>query len=385
MKDLKPRYCGLVIGLLLMCSPSAFGKNSITLSLQSDIYTDDDSPETKGVEMAVPFQLTYEHDPFDVMLRAAYADAKVSRDGSADMTLSGVTDTFISASYTYPFATRNPTKALMKLDLNLPTGKETLNAEQVIAESELRGDLFRVDDFGEGLNVGVTMGLERQIGGNMFGLYGGFTYYGSYDPRSDESDDEYDPGDEIFAGALYERKGGARYTLQAYLGYSYFDVDAVNDADALKIGDKLSAGADLQASLLGNLDMAFALQYIFQFKSEDAFDGKLVKEPTNSNGDELFTSLDLTYRCRPSLSVLLMSELRYYGESDRMREDLALPFEGRRLRYAIGSGLKYHVTPAIAVHGMGSYFHLERDPSLNSTVHREFQGMNLDIGMTYAF
>ena len=385
MRDLKPRYRGLVIGLLLMISPAAFGENNVTLTLQSDGYTDDASPKTTGREMAATIQLTYAREPFAVTLQTAYADAAVSRDDSADVTLAGVTDTLISASYTYPFPTRQTTKVFMKVDLNLPTGQENLDAGQATAESNLRGDLFRLDDFGEGLNVGVTMGLEGQIGGNTFGLYGGYTYYGPYDPRSDETADEYDPGDEIFAGVLYKRKGGTRYSLQAYLGYSYFDVDAVNEADTLKIGDKLSAGADLQASLLANLDVTLALQYIFQFKSDDAVDGSLVKEPTNSNGPELFGAFGLTYRYHPRLSVRLVSELRYYGESDRKRDDLNLPYESRRVRYAIGSGLEYRITPAIAFHGLGSYFYLDSDPNANLTAQRRFQGLNLDIGMTYTF
>ncbi len=385
MKNLKTRYSGLVIGLLLIISPSAFCENSMTLTLQYDAYTDDDSPRTTGFEMSAPFQLTYARDPFAVTLQTAYAHATVNRTDSEDFTLSGVTDTFVSISYTYPFPTHHPTKVIMNLDFNLPTGEENLDADQAIAESELRGDLFRIDDFGEGLNVGVTIGLERQIGGSTFGLYGGYTYYGQYDPWSDETADEYDPGDEIFAGVLYEWKGGPRYTLQAYLGYSYFDVDTVNDEDTLKIGDKLAAGTELQASLLENLDMTFVLQYIFQFKSKEALAGSLVEEPTNSNGDELFGSLDLTYQFHPRFSVQLVSELRYYGESDRKREDIDLPYEGRRVRYAVGSGLEYRVTPSIAFHGLGSYFYLDSDPNASLPDQRAFQGMNLDIGVTYTF
>ncbi len=385
MRHLRPRYSGLVIGLMIMISPTAFCENSVTLTLQYDMYSDGDSPQTTGVEMSAPFQLTYALDRFAVTLQTAYAYAEAGREESDDFTLSGATDTFVSASYTHPFQTRQPTKIIINLDLNLPSGKATLDAGQAFAESGLRSDLFRIDDFGEGLNVGGTLGFERQIGGSTFGLYGGYTYYGQYDPRSDQTDDEYDPGDEIFAGALYEWKGCPRYTLQAYLGYSYFNVDAVNEADTFKIGDKLTGGTNFQAGLLEKLDMALSLQYIMQFKSQDALNGNLVEEPENSNGDELFGSFGLTYRLHPRFSLQLVSEARYYGESDREREDLELPFEGRRVRYSGGSGLEYRIPPSIAFHALGSYFYLKNEPNINVTEDREFQGMNLDVGVTYTF
>lgn len=385
MRNLKLRSSGLIIGLLLIFSPSAFCENSASLTLQYDAYTDDDSPETTGFEMSVPFQLMYARGPFAVTLQAAYARAEVSRSDDEEFTLSGVVDTFLSASYSYAFPNRKSTRIIVNLDLNLPTGEEQLDAEQTIAESELRGDLFRIDDFGEGLNAAGTIGLEQEFGGSTFGVYGGYTYYGQYDPRSDQTADEYDPGDEIFAGVLYEWKVNPRNRLQAYVGYSYFNADTVDEQDFLKIGDKLTIGAEAQAGLLENLDMSLALQYILQFESEEAIGGDLVKEPTNSNGDELFGALDLTYRFHPRFSAQLFSELRYYGESDRRREDLDLPYESRRVRYAVGSGLEYRVSPSVALRASGAYFYMDSDPNANVTVSRIYQGMNLDLGVRYAF
>ncbi len=388
MKDLTPRYSGLVIGLLLlMFSPAAFCEYNVTMTLQYDAYeTDDDSIEITGVEMSVPLELAYTSDQLTVKLSAAYADANVSQDGSADATLSGLTDTTVNAIYTYPFSD-NLTKVLLYLDLNLPTGEERLDAEQAVAESQLRGDgdLFRVDDFGEGLNVGATIGVERQFGANTVGVYGGYTYYGEYDPSAGDIVDEYDPGDEIFAGVLFERKSNLQNSLQAYVGYSYFSVDTVNQEDAIRIGSKLSAGVDLQASLLENIEMALLLQYIYQFASEDAIRGDLVEEPENSNGDELLGSLGFTYHVDPRFSVQLVSELRYYGESDRKREDAALPYESRYTRYSIGPGFEYRMTPSIALRGFGSYFYLDRDADTTFAESRAFQGMNLDFGAKYTF
>lgn len=386
MKFPIPRYSHyLLVGLLLL-SPSAFAENSVTLSLQYDTYTDDGSPETTGVQMAAPLHVEYALDRLAVTLQTAYAQAEAGREGRDDLTLSGATDTFISASYSHPFQTRNPIKLIVNLDLNLPSGEENLDAGEAFAESGLRGDLFRIDDFGEGLNAGGTLGLEAQFGANTVGLYGGYTYYGSYDPRSDVEEDEYDPGDEIFAGALFEWKGGRRHTLQTYIGYSYFAVDAVNGADTLKIGDKLTGGANLEVGLLENLDLALSLQYIMQFKSRDALNnGDLVEEPTNSNGDELFGLCELTYQATQRLALQLLGDARYYGESERKRDDIDLPYEGQRLRYSGGSGVEFRLTSAIAVRASGSYFYMEFDPHIGSPDPREFQGMHLDLGVTYTF
>ncbi len=387
MKTLKQRYngCILALFLMLMFSPSAFCENSVTLTVQYDAYTDDDSPETTGTELSVPLHVEYAYGPFAITLQTAYSHAEVNQNDSEDFTLSGAVDTFISTSYMFTFPTRNPTKFILNLDVNLPSGEENLDAEQAIAESGLRGDLFRIDDFGEGLNVGGTLGLERQFGNSTIGLYGGYTYYGEYDPRSDETDDEYDPGDEIFGGMLYEWKGSPRNVLQLYAGYSYFDVDAVNAEDNFKIGDKVTAGTDIQAGLSNNLDMSMSLQYIFQFESEEMVNGSLEKESTNSNGDEIFGVLELTYQVHPRFSVQVLGDVRYYGESERERKDLGLPYEGRRLRYAGGSGFEYRVTPSFSVNGGGMYFYLENDPNASFAVSREFQGMNLDFGVKYTF
>lgn len=384
MRILKLQSLGVMIGLLMLNS-SAFCEYNITMSLQYDAYETDDSPNIKGTEIAAPFQLSYEGDAFSVALKTAYADASVDWHDDEDFELSGITDTSVSASYIYAFQTQNPTKFIINLDVNLPTGEENLTPEEVIAESELDGDLFRIDDFGEGLNVGATIRLERQIGSNTFGIYGGYTYYGAYDPWADQPEDEYNPGDEIFGGVLYEWKGSPRNIFQTYLGYSYFWVDTVDQADTLKIGDKLAGGAGLQMGLHDKLDMTLLLQYIFQFESEEAIDGNLVREPTNSNGDEFFGSLDLTYRPNPRLGMRLMGDLRYHGESDRQREDIELPYEGQRTRYAVGPGLEYRITPSILLQGSGAYFYLDCDPNISVIEPRTFQGVNADIGVTYTF
>ena len=383
MKILKLQSLGVMIGLLMLNS-SAFCEYNITMTLQYDAYETDDSPNIKGTEIAAPFQLAYVGDAFSIALKSAYAHAAVD-DDREDSDLSGMTDTSVSTSYIYAFQTQQPTKVIMNLDVNLPTGKERLNSAQILAESELDEDLFRIDDFGEGLNVGATIRLERQIASATFGIYGGYTYYGKYNPWSDQPDDDYDPGDEIFGGVLYEWKGSPRNMFQVYLGYSHFVKDTVNDADTLKIGDKLSAGTGLQMGLQERLDLTLLLQYILQFESEEAIDGELVKEPSNSNGDEFFGSLELTYRPNPRLGVRLMGDLRYHGESDRQREDIALPYEGQRVRYAVGPGLEYRVTPSILLQGSGAYFYLDCDPNISVIESRTFQGVNADIGVTYTF
>ncbi|PID58875.1 hypothetical protein CSB45_02425 [candidate division KSB3 bacterium] len=359
--------------------------------LQYDSFRDDDSPKHTGFQTAVPLQWDYERGALAVTLDTTYAHTELSREGDDDFALSGFTDTFINAIYSYTLPTQNPIRFVMDFAVNLPTGKAHLDNDDLSAERILQrdhfqqNDLFRVDILDEGLNLGATLGLERESGIHSVGVYSGYVYYGQYDLCWDEVLNEYDPGDEILLHAAYSWKKSPRRHIHAYLGYSHFGIDTENDADTLQIGDKLSAGADLQIAVLDTVDMTLSLQYITQFTSEESIGGKMIEESENSIGSELFGALKLLYHATPRFSIPFVADLRYYGESERKRRDLDLPYEGRRVRYAGGAGFHYRLTPSIALLGQGLFVHLDCDPNTESAEQRIYEGVNLDLCINYTF
>ncbi len=122
-----------------------------------------------------------------------------------------------------------------------------------------------------------------------------------------------------------------------------------------------------------------------QGKNKELVGDTLETEPDNSNGNELFGWFDLTYRVSPKLDLQVLGDIRNYGESDRKSAANGLPFEGRRLRYAVGPGAMYVLNEHVSCNVLAKFFIMEqkRDMLLDQDV--TFRGVNLSMGVTYTF
>ena len=359
----------------------AYAEYSVATGVQYDSFSNDRSPEGSGSETTFPFQFTYAQEDLFIGFEMAYSYACVDPGTDSDSNISSITDSLLTASFTVP---NLPVHLLMGFEVNFPTGKEQLSEDEKIVEAGENNDLFHVDDFGEGLNVGLHLALVKEIGDMRFGMYGEYTFNGRYDPSSDLVDDNFDPGDQMFLMTAFDWQMSPQIFFDMFIAYAHFGVDEINNADVFQEGDKLVIGSDLhvQHDLLG---VTVSLQNSIQAKNDELVAEVLQTESENSNRYEFLGALEINYEYSPDLIFRWLGNLHYYGESKRKDPINELPVEGKRVRYALGSGFSYALAQNIIWNGTAQYFVLnqERDCMLDNDV--TYRGINLGVGVTYTF
>lgn len=175
-----------------------------------------------------------------------------------------------------------------------------------------------------------------------------------------------------------------QFLLDTFLAYSSFGADKINGEQIFQEGDKFVVGGGMYgqyAPFSFNLNW----QHAVQSKNDELVEESLETEAENSNRFEFLGSVDLSYTCSSELVLHWLSDIRYYGESKRKSLINGRPYEGRRIRYALGPGFSYHYDQHISYHGLAKYFVLNQQPHVLLEDDVTFHGINVGIGMTYIF
>jgi hypothetical protein len=296
---------GLIILLFWMTDVCVYGKTTCMTGLRYDRFEDDLTSTTTGTELTIPLRLTYERDEMLVLLETAYSRAKVEPEGDAAARLSGFTDTHLAMSYMFP---KWPVGIRLGLDVNFPTGKEQLDLQQRHAEVGERNDLFEVDNFGEGLNIGLSLGLVQEIRNVSLVFNGTYILNGKFDSTSDIPDDELDPGDQLVLLVLLNWQASTQFTFDIFGAYSHFAEDHLNGHPNFRRGDKWAFGSRL-LFVHKAMEIAFKVQEVIQGKNEILQDQNLQPEPANGNGSEFFGEGDVLYHVSSKLAFRLGAAL----------------------------------------------------------------------------
>lgn len=365
--------------------PLTYGEFRLSTGLRYDAFADDHTPKTVGYETTLPLGLTYRWGRLLLTLDTALSSANVFPGDGADAQLSGLTNTRLSLSYGLP---NLPVGMIVGLDLNLPTGKERLNDAQRTAEISENHDLFEIDDFGEGFNVEMSLGLAKQVSVFSLSLNGAYQVNGEYDPTQDFADDDLDPGDRLRMSSLLRWQAASWLDIETSVSYTHFSTDKIQGVKSFQEGEKFSLGTTLHihTMLRKPVSVVAGFQQTLQAKNR-VLDSEqnLRTEPENSNGREFFGMLDLLYHYSPRFTLRLLSDLRYYGESERKSAVNDLPIEGRRVRYAFGPGFIHQPHPRLAFNGLLKYFVLNQEQDVLWERETTFRGLNLAVGLTYTF
>lgn len=368
--------------IILFCSgPLAYGETSVSTGVRYDTFSDNQSPEGKGTELTIPFGAIYRRDRLFLRLETSYSLASVDSGADVDADISSFTDTLLAGSYTFPDW---PVGVVVGLDLNVPTGEERLRQTEQAAEAGERHDLFEVDNFGEGLNVGLSIGLVKELGSLNLAVNGAHIFKRLYDPTEDISDDNLNPGDQTLVFAVLQWKTSSWFRVETIVAYSHFTPDKIDGQKSFQEGDKIVLNGNVRVQR-HSMEIVVGVQNALQGKNKELLEDTLQTEPANSNGIEVFGWFDLTYRVSSKLDLQVLGDLRHYGESDRKSEWNGLPFEGRRLRYAIGPGAMYILNEHLAWNAVAKYFVMEQEPDFFQDQDVTFRGVNVSVGMKYTF
>lgn len=167
-----------------------------------------------------------------VALSGAFATARLARPDGGEATLSGLTDTELRVSVPVVGDWLTVTGTAV-----LPTGKETLSAEELEVAAVIASDLlpFAISHWGSGGGIGAGVSATRRWGAVGVGASGG--YRASREYRAFQDGAAYRPGDEAFLRVAVDRAvGPGRATLQA--GIHRYAHDELEGGNLYRAGDR---------------------------------------------------------------------------------------------------------------------------------------------------
>ncbi len=372
----------LMCGLLFMCSlipMPVTAELSVSTGIRYDRFADRELDEVNGQEWTVPVGAIYAGERFLLRLETAYSLAHV--DYAIGAEIANMTDTLLSASYAFP---NLPVGLVFGVDLNLPTGRERLSQKEQAAEAGERHDLFEVDNFGEGFNVGGHVGLVKEFGpvtGSLSGLY---VRKDAYDPTANVSRDDLDPGDQWVGFGALNWKSLSGLTAEISAAYAHSAPDQVDGRETFQEGDTLVLGGTVRVQR-PKFQFGAGVQQTIQARNRELLDAQLAAEPANSNGNQVYGLLDIAYRWSSDLELLVVGDFRWYRASKREHTESGLPFEGRRERTALGPGVSYLFNDHLTCHSIVKFFIMNQARDIRHEQKTAVRGMNVSVGLTYTF
>ncbi|MBE82729.1 MAG: hypothetical protein CME21_09215 [Gemmatimonadetes bacterium] len=221
------------------------------------------------------------------------------RDYAGTEDIHGPMDTQISAEWDLG-------RALITGYVNLPTGSDSLNADETgLVSGIIRNDLnFPIKTFGQGFDYGGAITVAHRVEQWTFSFGGGYVVRGNYSPFETAAD--YDPGDEltVTAGAGYST-GGWTFGLDPNGKLIY--VDRISGQPTFRNGKQLMVSGSLNyASRFFKINAS--ITEIARFKNRQLVQGTLLYEMDDSNGNDL--------RARGYVSLTPFTGISLFGEGE---------------------------------------------------------------------
>jgi hypothetical protein len=363
--------------------PLASGETVLSTGVRFNSFRDDRTEETEGTEFTFPVSLMYTRERFSLSLVTAYGRALVNQPDGSEPELSHFTDTLLSAAYTIPQLPLG-LFCFAGVNVNLPTGKTQLTKTEEYAIVGENNDLFEVESFGEGLNIGVNLSVMRQFGKITVGVNGTYVYKGEYDPTKEIPDDDLDPGDQILVAGVLNWEVSSQIKVSPLVTYSYFSVDKVNGEENFQQGRTITVGSTLRYTR-SPIGVTLSVQDSMPQKNKELVAGSLETEPENSNTNTLSALLDVTYVHSQALALRAVGDIRYYEESERKDKGSGLPYSGKRIRYSFGPGVWYAVNKKISLSALAKYILMNEEKSIYLDQDTTYQGIAANVEAAYTF
>ena len=261
---------------------------------------------TRQVQTPIGFALTGRPNELwkiDLGMRGSYVDV-TQKNNLSSVNFSGFLDTSLTSAATYyGFSGFQP---FVSLNMNLPTGRTNF-AGSASGGAKPDPDIFQIAGFGEGLNVGPTVGVSIPLSqSSVVSFAVGETLRGQF-TRDDVGfgigpgsglTEQLRPGDVTTLTATYGYAAGP-FSFQAQGAYSWETLTMVDDTPFYKAGNRfqlsLAAGYAWTEQWSSRLMASFS-----HFDKNNILNppppGTYGLEPFNSNNDVVNVTFDTTYR-----------------------------------------------------------------------------------------
>lgn len=374
----------IVIGIL--CAASAFItvrpasaadlEYTLNTGFHFDLWRSD--ADEKGFQFHTPIEVAGRYDAFSMRVLSAVMYTETSPAGRDDVSVSNFADTKVNASY--EIIGRFPLDILIGLDLNLPTGKTRLKADELLLY--LDPDLISITQLGQGFNVNPTLILGREGERWAAGLGVGYVWRGSYDYSTEAED--YDPGDIFTLSAEVHYLFAAAFQARLFAQYADYGEDTVRDAAFYKEGDFMMVGVGLIHSA-GPWETALSLSSIQRAKSRfEEPSGGILKEEANSHGDEWVADLSCRYMLDPRTTLKGLAQFLWIDANDYPRgED---PYVGERQKFALGFAIARQILPNLTGEvGVKGFIVDDDETWYHPTSGRRYRGLSAAAILTATF
>jgi hypothetical protein len=249
-----------------------------------------DDSDDEGWQMVAPLDATYTFEldsksRLDLSARGAYIISE-NESPLSEGRVSTFSDTVVGATVSIDrFTDWQP---FLTLDMNLPTGKETLKGTQKNAVMD--PDLVPLVRFGEGFNLNFSVGVTYLVPDSKWAITGavGYNWRGEYVADGD-LDESYNPGDQLTALIRAQYLSDDIYGA---ISVQYFDEDISSLAGVpyFNPGNQIEINAEGTYVIDKVQSVSASLFYTTSGKNEylDFFTNDLIKENVEGNGDYYF-------------------------------------------------------------------------------------------------
>lgn len=224
-----------------------------------------------------------------------------------DATYNGWTDTSLSGTVTYYGF--NGFQPFVSMAVNLPTGRSQVTGAVAVLPADQ--DLTGIGGYGEGLNIGPTIGVNIPITKDFLAtLSVGYTSRGSFTRTGGGAvavpipgfgpTENINPGDVTTATASLGYQAGP-LSLQGSVAYSYEGITRIDGVGIYKSGQKIAVSGGIGYAWTEALSSKLSASFTHIDRDKFAQDVKnlmfdLLVEQFNTNSDVTTVSFDTTYK-----------------------------------------------------------------------------------------
>lgn len=305
----------------------------------------------RGSEFYAPFGLQLSGLANDLKVEALFRSGFVhsqQRTFGLSGRQSEMTDSVVTTTLTYQgIAGFQP---FFALNLNLPTGQRILGARASTAQMD--SDIVEVPSFGEGFNIGPTLGLNLPINSNwLISTSVGYTHRSPF-VRGSVSDGvvsvtRSQPGGET-AGNASINYTGDKFTAGAALSVAFPESDRIDGVFSIRGGARFNIALDAGYTWTDswNTKAQLAINHTRRNKILDNATLAIALEPFNSNSTRYNASLTHTYSW-DKFSLGAIAGVLYRDHNAFQPVDLQ--FVSAKLKLSAGAQFEYKPTSDVTL------------------------------------
>lgn len=385
--------------LLLSTSGTAFSeeanvtKNVFQINANSGTWSGDSSPGKKGGQNLVYFSLAHLKSRYGVTFLGSYAETSFLYNGAktSDFHLGTLLDSTLSGFYKMDLVGGLSIRG--GLDLILPTGHSNMTNQELGALLLDRAalDLNLVSSYGKGLSIAPNLVISKSISSVVLGFGLRYERTGKYDPTSEVSGDDYDPGDLLTFIMSSQYSPSSSMLIMVDLATTMSGRDEQAGQDVFKLGTIYS----LDVRMVRQYELfraTYSISYSTQEKNQSLGIGGITTEDRNSNTNFYQLFVNISY---PFINVIKINGIlgyknvlgNGYGSNDAL-------YDAGYSKIYFGGGATFTVSKKLFWSVDLRYFQLNNgadfsdmsdlsDPLNPKSVN--YSGFNLDIGLVYTF